>query len=191
MNSLEKMRRKLKPRAIYRRENFANLSSNVDRYLKTLVLENALVKIQNGLYMCPEPTPFGKALPKENQLLKNFLKDDRFVVYDLSLFTSLGLGLTQLHNERIVFNRKRHGEFEFNGKHYSFYRWREAPKKLSKEFLYVEFLNRFDKLAENNEKNKKLLKKQLKKLNQKKLQRTVKNYGKESTKKKLQSILVQ
>ena len=101
------------------------------------------------------------------------------------------MGLTQLHNKRIVFNRKRHGEFEFNGKHYHFYRWREAPTKLSKEFLYVEFLNRFDKLAEDNIKNKNLLKKQLGKLNQKKLQIAVKTYGKESTKKKLQSILFQ
>ena len=189
MNSLEKMRRKLKPRSTYRREDFINLSSNVDRHLKALVSQNALVKIQNGLYMCPETTPFGKALPEETQLLKAFLNDDRFVVYDLNLFNGLGLGLTQLHNKRIVFNRKRHGEFQFNGKHYHFYRWREAPKKLSKEFLYVEFLNRFDKLAEDNVKNKNLLERQLKKLNQKKLQKAVKNYGKESTKKKLQSIL--
>ena len=188
MNSLEKIRGRLKPRATYRREDFINLSSNVDRHLKILVSQKALVKIQNGLYMCPEETPFGKALPEETQLLKTFLKDDRFVVYDLSLFNSLGLGLTQLHNKRIVFNRKRHGEFQFNGKHYSFYRWREAPKKLSKEFLYVEFLNRFDKLTEDNVKNKNLLKNQLKKLNQKKLWRAIQNYGKESTKKKLQSL---
>ena len=191
MNSLENIRRKLKPRTTYRREDFIHLSSNIDRHLKTLVSENALVKIQNGLYMCPKETPFGKALPEETQLLKTFLKDDRFVVYDLNLFNSLGLGLTQFHNKRIVFNRKRHGEFQFNGKHYSFYRWREAPKKLSKEFLYVEFLNRFDKLAEDNIKNKNLLKKQLKKLNQKKFQRVVKTYGKESIKKKLQSISLQ
>lgn len=190
MNSLEKMRRKLKPRATYRREDFIHLSSNVDRYLKTLVLEKALVKIQNGLYMCPETTPFGKALPEETQLLKAFLKDDRFVVYDLNLFNSLGLGLTQLHNKRIVFNRKRHGDFQFSGKHYHFYRWREAPKKLFKEFLYVEFLNRFDKLAEDSVKHKSLLKRQLRKLDQKKLQRAIKNYGKESTKKKFQFILL-
>ena len=191
MNSLQKMRRKLKPRATYRREDFISLSSNVDRHLKTLVLEKALLKIQNGLYMCPEETPFGKALPQETQLLKSFLKDDSFVVYDLNLFNSLGLGLTQLHNKRIVFNRKRHGNFNFNGKYYYFYRWREAPKKLSKEFLYVEFLNRFDKLSEDKEKHKKLLKKQLKKLNQKKLQRMTQAYGKESTKKKLRSLLFQ
>ena len=74
MNSLEKMRRKLKPRATYRREDFIHLSSNVDRHLKTLVSENALVKIRNGLYICPEETPFGKALPEETQLLKTFFK---------------------------------------------------------------------------------------------------------------------
>ena len=72
MNSFERMKKKLKPRSTYRRKDFTNLSSNVDRYLKKLVLEKYLVKIQNGLYMCPEVTPFGKALPKETQLLKPF-----------------------------------------------------------------------------------------------------------------------
>ena len=118
--------------------------------------------------MCPEDTSFGKALPEETQLLKTFLKDDRFVVYDLNQFNSLGLGLTQLHNKRIVFNRKRHGEFQFNGRNYSFYRWREAPKTLSKEFLYVEFLNRFDLLSEDNKKHKKLLKMKINGLKSKK-----------------------
>ena len=191
MKSLEKMKRKLKPRLIYRRKDFTNLTSNVDRYLKKLVSEKYLIKIQHGLYMCPEETPFGKAFPKENQLLKAFLKDDRFVAYDLNQFNNLGLGLTQLHNKKIVFNRKRHGEFHFNEKNYSFYRWREAPKTLSKEFLYVEFLNRFDQLTEDKKKNENLFKKQIKKLNQKKLQKIANKYGKESTKKKLQSMLLQ
>ena len=183
------MKKKLKPRFVYRRGDFMRLSSNVDRYLKKLVSQKTLVKIQNGLYMCPEKTPLGTAFPKENQLLRAFLKDDRFVVYDLNLFNGLGLGLTQLHNKRVVFNRKRHGTFQFKGRLYHFYRWRLAPKKLSKEFLYVEFLNRFDRLAEDKLKNMNLLKKQIKKLNQKKLLQTVNDYGKESTKKKLQIIL--
>ncbi len=190
MNGFEKIKRKLKPRSTYRREDFISLSSNVDRYLKKLVLQKNLIKIQNGLYMCPEKTPFGNALPDEYQMLKSFLKDDRFVVYDLNIFNDLGLGLTQLHNKRIVFNRKRHRDFNFNGKSYSFYRWRDAPKKLSKEFLYVEFLNRFNKLKEDEIKNKRLLKARLKELNQKKLKIAVNNYGKESTKKRFKSILL-
>ena len=189
MTALKQMRKKLKPRAVYRRGDFTQLSSNVDRYLKKLVSQKALVKIQNGLYMCPERTPFGTAFPEENQLLRAFLKDDRFVVYDLNLFNGLGLGLTQLHDKRVVFNRKRHGVFQLKGRIYHFYRWREAPKKLTKEFLYVEFLNRFEHLAEDRLKNMNLLKKQLKKLDQNNLQKAIKSYGKESTKKKLQVIL--
>ena len=129
MNSLEKMRRKLKPRSTYRREDFINLSSNVDRHLNTLVSQKALVKIQNGLYMCPETTPFGKALPEETQLLKAFLNDDRFVVYDLNLFNGLGLGLTQLHNKRIVFNRKRHGEVSIQWETLSLLQMEGSSKK--------------------------------------------------------------
>ena len=67
----------------------------------------------------------------------------------------------------------------------------KLQKNFPKNFLYVEFLNRFDKVAEDNIKNKNLLIRQLRKLNQKKLQKSVKNYGKESTKKKLQSLLFQ
>ena len=191
MNNLEKIKNKLKPRATYRRKDFTHLSSNVDRHLKQLVSKKLLVKIKNGLYMCPENTSFGKALPEEHSLIQSFLNDDHFVVYDLNQFNSLDLGLTQLHNKRVVFNRKRHGEFQFYGRRYSFYKWREAPKILSKEFLYVEFLNRFDQLAEDVQKNNKLLKKQIHKLNKKKLQNMANRYGKESTKKKLQFILCQ
>lgn len=191
MKTFDKMKNKLKPRAIYRRSDFTDLSSNVDRYLKKLVSQKNLVKIQNGLYMCPEANPFGITFPEEKQLLKVFLNDNRFVVYNLSLFNGLGLGLTQLHNKRIVFNRKRHGDFQFKGRLYNFYRWREAPKTLTKEFLYIEFLNRFDYLSEDRIKQINLLKKQIKKLDQNKLQKTAKRYGKESTKKKLQAILSQ
>lgn len=191
MNSLERIQKMLKPRVTYRRKDFIHLSSNVDRCLKKLILKKNLVKIRNGLYMCPENTSFGEALPSETQLIKTFLKDDRFVVYDLNQFNSLDLGLTQLHDKKIVFNRKRHGNFQFNGQTYSFYRWREAPKTLSKEFLYIEFLNQFDQLKEDSKKHKKLLKKRIGALNQKKLQQIANKYGKESTKKKLQSILYQ
>ena len=189
MKTLEKMRKKLSPQVVYRRNDFTRLSSNVDRHLKKLVSQKALVKIQNGLYMCPKKTPFGIAFPEEQQLLRVFLKDDNFVVYNFSLFNGLGLGLTQLYDKRIVFNRKRHGNFCLKGRFYNFYRWREAPKKLTKEFLYVEFLNRFEQLVEDRPKTMHLLKKQLKKLNQKKLKKAVKSYGKESSKKKLQLLL--
>ena len=189
MTDFEKMRKKLSPQGVYRRNDFTGLSSNVDRYLKKLVSQKALVKIQNGLYMCPKQTVFGTAFPEEKQLLRVFLKDEHFVVYNFSLFNGLGLGLTQLYNKRVVFNRKRHGDFRFKGRWYHFYRWREAPKKLSKEFLYVEFLNRFEQLAEDRPKAMSMLKKQIKKLNQKNLKKAIKSYGKESSKKKLKLIL--
>lgn len=117
------------------------MTSNVDRNLKAMVKGGFLKKLQNGLYLCPKMTPFGEAMPDENELLKKFLNDDHFVVYGPSMFNSLGLGTTQLYDKRVVFNRKRHGEMELAGRKYYFYHLREAPKSLSKEFLLVEMFN--------------------------------------------------
>jgi hypothetical protein len=107
---LDKIRQFLVAGKVYRRSDFVDMTSNVDRNLKTLVNEGALRKLQNGLYMAPKETPFGEAMPDEDEILRKFLNDDHFVVYGPSIFNSLGLGTTQLYDKRVVFNRKRHGE---------------------------------------------------------------------------------
>jgi hypothetical protein len=62
---------------------------------------------------------------------------------------ALGLGTTQLYNSRVVFNRKRVGEFQLGSRTYEFHRWREAPRSLTQEFLVVALLNRLNDLAED------------------------------------------
>jgi len=147
--SSETIKKHLSPGLVYRRVDLSGLSTNIDRNLVALVREGALVKIQQGLYSCPKKTDFGTAPADEAALLGSFLKYDRYVVYSYSQFNLLGLGTTQLYNKRVVFNRKRHGEIVLDGRTYHFYRWREVPAALSREFLLVELVNHISEIAED------------------------------------------
>jgi hypothetical protein len=185
--ALAKMKDSLVAGQVYRRSHFEHLSTNVDRHLAHLVSSGHLNKLSYGLYASPKKTPFGEGLPEEQSLLRTFLNDDHFVVYSMSQFNSLQLGTTQLHNRRIVFNRKRAGEFKLGSRSYYFYRWREAPKQLTEEFLVVELFNRLDELGENKEQVLRCLSRKIPEYNQRKLSYALSHYGTLST----QKILVQ
>lgn len=187
--AFERLKTSLVPGQVYRRSDFATLSTNVDRHLAQLVSEGHLKKLSYGLYSAPNMTEFGEAPPEETSLLKTFLKDDHFVVYGPSLFNSLELGTTQLYNRRIVFNRKRVGEFTVGGRKYTFHRWREAPKTLTEEFLVVELLNRLNELAEDHEQVLKRLSERLSQFNLRKLNYSASHYGTISTQKKLNEMM--
>lgn len=187
--TLTKLKAVLAPGKVYRRSDLAQWSSNIDRHLAKLVAEGQLKKLAQGLYAAPKVTVFGEALPDSNSLLKTFLKDDHFVVYGPSQFNALGLGTTQLYNRLIVFNRKRVGEFTLGGRTYSFYRWREAPKQLTSEFLVVELLNRLDELAEDRDQILVNLKTKLSEFNRRKLLHAASHYGTVSVQKKLSTLM--
>jgi hypothetical protein len=187
--TLHRLRGVLKPGNVYRREDLAPLSSNVDRNLVALVAEGRLKKLRRGLYACPESTVFGEVPPNEEALLRSFLRDDRFVVYSFNAFNALCLGTTQLYNQKVVFNRKRTGEHTLGGRTYRFYRWREAPKTATKEFLVVELLNRLEDLAEDRDQVLARLRPTLASLNQRKLTYAADHYGTYSTQLKLKSLL--
>jgi len=189
MRALEQFRKHLKCGRYYRRGDLVRYSSSVDRHLAALVKEGFLTKVSNGMYSRPVITEFGKTLPKEHKLLETFLKDDHFVVYSMSMFNSLGLGTTQLYSKRIVFNRKRLGIFKLGGHTYHFFRWREAPKKLTREFLVVEFLNKLEMLAEDHNAALKKLKEKLKSFKANTLKKYVKKYGTYSSQLKFKTLL--
>lgn len=186
---LHKMKASLRPGAVYRRQDLAHLSSNVDRHLAALLKEGVLRRLNQGLYSCPEKTAFGDAPPDERALLRAFLRDDNFVVYSPNAFNSLGLGTTQLYNVRLVFNRKRHGDFLLGGRTYRFFRWREAPRQLTQEFLVVELVNRLDELVEDRDELLAALKKHLPRFDSRKLLYAARHYGTYSTQLKLGRLL--
>lgn len=191
IGTLDKLRAFLVPGQVYRRADFAALSSNIDRHLASLVAEGRLKKLSHGVYTAPKTTAFGEAPPDADSLLRTFLKDDHFVVYGPSQINSLGLGTTQLYNRLVVFNRKRVGEFTLGGRTYGFYRWREAPKRLTPEFLLVELLNRLDELAENRDQVVERLKDRLNEFNRRKLFHAAAHYGTLSTQRKLGKLMAE
>ena len=188
-HTLKRLKTSLVPGQVYRRSDLTRLSSNLDRHLAQLVREGSLKKLSQGMYAAPKTTVFGEAPPEEHSLLRSFLKDDHFVVYGLSQFNALGLGTTQLYNSRIVFNRKRVGEFTLGSRTYLFHRWREAPKSLTAEFLVVELLNRLNELAEDRPQILARLKNKLPQLNMRRLLRTARHYATLSTQRKLEDLL--
>jgi hypothetical protein len=187
--TLNQLKSYLVPGQSYRRSDLALFTSSVDRDLILLLEEGALKKVSYGLYSVPKTSVFGESPPDEYSLLRTFLKDDHFVVYNPSQFNTLGLGTTQLYNRTIVFNRKRVGEFRLGSRNYSFHRWREAPKTLSQEFLVVECVNRLDELAEDRNQLLVRLKEKLVQFNRKRLFYAARHYGTVSTQKTLLQML--
>ncbi len=174
---LEHLKSKLVPGQVYRRTDFEANTSNVDRHLATMVAAGVLKKLAHGLYAAPKSTSFGEAPPDERSLIQSFLKDDHFVVYSFNNFNALSLGTTQLYNQTFVFNRKRVGTFKLGWRTYTFHRWREAPKKLTVEFLVVELMNRLNQLAENRDEVVWQLKRKLREFNLKRLKYNLDHYG--------------
>jgi len=149
MSALAELKRHLRPGQVYRRKDLARWSSAVDRHVRELVDEGRLEKVAAGVYMTPRKTRFGPAPAKPEKLIASFLGDDRFLMVSPSAFNSLGVGTTQLHNEPVVYNHKRHGRFKLDGRVYDFRMRASVPKRLSKEVLLVDLLHNLDRLPED------------------------------------------
>jgi hypothetical protein len=151
MSALGELKKKLKPGRVYRRKDLARWSNAVDRHLNMLLEEGRLKKVSGGLYMTPRKTRFGAAPAAPEEMVMSFLEDDRFLLVSPNAFNGLGVGTTQLYNKPVVYNRKRHGDFELNGRPFEFRRRPSFPKAVTEEFLLVDLLHNLDRLAEDRE----------------------------------------
>src|ERR1700688_4065635 len=148
MTKLQALKRHLRPGQVYRREDLARWSNAVDRHLKQLVSDGTLTKLAGGLYLYPKETVFGKAPAEDDKLVEAFLKDDRFLLASPNAYNSLGVGTTQLYDKTVVYNHKRHGDFQLGGRKFAFRVKPHFPKSLTREFLLVDLVNNLDALAE-------------------------------------------
>ena len=178
----------LRPGKVYRREDLAKWSASVDRHLKTLVDGGHLKKLRYGMYYCPRKLAFGEAPANEHELVRAFLKTDRFVVTSPNLYNQLGLGTTQLYNKRVVYNQKRHGTFDLDGRVYQFERRMNVPRKLSKEFLYVDLVNNVDQLAEDREAVMRRVRENVSHLDSRRLSRAISLYANYSSRRWWKSL---
>lgn len=149
MTALSNLKRHLRPGQAYRRKDLAKWSTAVDRHLRQLMDEGRLEKVSPGLYMTPRKTKFGAASAKPEKLVEAFLGDDRFLIVSPSAYNGLGVGTTQLYNEPVVYNRKRHGRFKLDGRMYDFRMRPSVPKHLSEEVLLVDLLHNLERLPED------------------------------------------
>ena len=189
MNKLQELKKHLKRGKVYRRADLSKWSTSVDRHLDELVREGSLKKLSQGLYFYPEVTVFGEAPPEEAVLVRSFLKDSRFLLTSYNAYNSLGVGTTQLYNQKIVYNHKRHGDFNLGGKTFSFRVKPHFPTKITQEFLVVDLLNNLDQLAEDPKEVVSKVHLRAKTVDQKKLKKALQDYGSVKAKKLLEPII--
>jgi len=183
MKKLEELKKQLKRGQVYRRDSLFRWSKSVDRHLEALVEDGTLEKLSQGLYYYPKLSAFGQTPPEDDVLIRSFLKDDRFLLTSLSNYNSLGVGNTQLYNEKIVYNHKRHGEFELGNRKFSFRIKPHFPGKITKEFLLVDLVNNLELLAEDPTEVLKNVAGKVSTMDIKKLKPNVSKYGNARTKK--------
>lgn len=188
MDTLRKLKRHLRRGSLYRRSDLERWSNSVDRHLKQLLTDGTLQKMSQGVYYYPKETVFGFAPPDEAALVRSFLKDDEFLITSPNAYNSLEVGTTQLYNKRVVYNHKRHGEFDLGGRKFFFHMKPKFPKNLSTEFLLVDLVNNLDSLAEDKEMVLSMAKEKARKLNPAKLKRAVLAYGGSKAKKVFSSV---
>ena len=189
MAKLEELKKHLKRGQVYRRSDMSKWSRSVDRHLDELVNDGTLEKLSQGLYYYPELSTFGKTPPREEVLVRSFLKDDRFLLTSLNAYNTLGVGTTQLYNQQTVYNHKRHGDFTLGNKTFSFRVRPHFPLKVTPEFLLVDLVNNLDQLAEDHYEVLQKVKNRMKTMNPQKLERALQDYGNAKTKRILNPTL--
>jgi len=149
MKKLNQLKAKLQPGRVYQRKGLARWSNAVDRHLKQLLHDGTLVKLSQGLYYYPKKTAFGDAPPNEKALIRAFLRDDRFLITSPNVYNALGIGATQLYNQTVVYNHKRHGQFALGKRTFDFRKKPFFPLEPSQEFLLVDLVNNLARVAED------------------------------------------
>src|SRR3990167_8555347 len=152
MRTLDQVEKHLHPGAVYRRSDLEKWSKAVDRHLQQLQKKGVLTKLSGGLYYYTKKTAFGEAPANDQALIASFLKDDRFLLTTPNAYNALGVGTTQLYNETVVYNNKRHGRFKLGNRYFRFVMKHHFPVKLSKEFLLVDLVDNLQRLMEDREK---------------------------------------
>lgn len=177
MNAVEKLKDRLEPGAVYRRADLESWSNAVDRHVRQLTEDGALMKLSGGLYYHPKMTAFGPLPADDATLIRAFLKDGRFLLMSPNLYNALGLGTTQLYNETVVYNHKRHGVFKLGGRTFRFVMKPHFPRKPTPEFLLVDMVNNLDQLAEDKTQVLEQVRRKVASMDRRALSNAVRNYA--------------
>jgi hypothetical protein len=191
MSALNELKRHLRPGAVYRRKDLEKFSSAVDRHLKQLVDDGVLQKVSGGVYYRPKQTSFGSVPPEDKAFVRAFLDDDRYYLTSFNAYNSIGVGTTQLYNERVVYNHKRDGRHELNGRHFYFIKRDRFPKESNIEFLLVDLINNLKFLAEDQQQIRENVARRVPDMDANKLMRAVSYYAGARTKNFFENLFKQ
>lgn len=179
----------MKSGVVYRRVGLLSYSSNLDRDLMTLVDQKKLKKPAPGLYYKPKASRFGLLPPSDEALVSAFLKKP-FLMYSWNDYNTLGLGLTQLYNQVVVYNTERHEEIKLGNRKFAFKRPNNGfPEKLTREFLLVDLLNNAKYLTEDVSSLESKIKTKITDFDRTLLLALAKKHGKIQTKKLIETFL--
>ena len=188
----QKLLAKMEEGHVYRREELVAFSRSVDRELGQLCSQGQVRKAAAGLYYKPKPSRFGGLSATQTEVVRGFLKTNDFLLTSLNVFNGLAVGLTQLTNEMLVYNRKRFGKFKLAGLVYNFQRPKNfpMPSEFNEEYLFVDLLNNIDNVHEapETERFMKSLKRKAGELRQKELCEASQKYAKVSANKLLKEL---
>lgn len=184
----EFVKNNLVPGTLYRRSELEQFSTSIDRHLVQLVKDGTLKKVGPGLYLHPEKSKWGEKSSEDKKLVEAFLKDDRFLMFSFNSYNGLGLGTTQLYNQTVVYNHKRHGQFKLGNRTFDFRMKPDFPVEFNKENLLVDMLNNLSELAEDPEVVVRALEKKLSTFDRQSLENAAKLYGKVKTKKLVKKL---
>lgn len=101
----------------------------------------------------------------------------------------LGVGTTQLYNQKTAYNHKRHGDFNLGGKTFYLRVKPHIPRKATLEFLLVDLLNNLDQLAEDPKEVVSKVCFRAKTMDQRKLKKSLQEYGSAKAKKLLERVV--
>jgi len=190
MGRLDELKQHLTPGKVYRRADLTRWTTSVDRDLRKLLDAGELTKLSGGVYLRPKTTAFGRAPANDRDLVEAFLKDKRFLMLTPNVYNALGVGATQLYNETVVYNRKRHGRFKLGNRVYDLRMKPEFPAVATKEFLTVDLVNNLKRLTEDETQVLERIRTEARKLDQDALRQAAEDYGGVRAKKFFRDVLL-
>lgn len=129
----------LTPGRVYRTADFGRWDRNATRLARRLEREGRLQRLAQGLFVCPRRSSFGPVPPKDEDVLKSFLKGSDFVFTGPAQWNSLGLGSTALFADTLVYNTKRTTTLALGNRRLQLRRVR-FPRRPSREWYVVDLL---------------------------------------------------
>jgi hypothetical protein len=133
----------LEPGRIYRTRELRPFSANPARLARRLVREGKLQQAAHGLFYAPVRSRFGEAPASEEEILRGFLGSSAFVITGPPRWNALGLGARAVFAATLAYNRKRTGEFNFDGRRFLLRRV-YFPEHPTPEWYIVDLLQHHD-----------------------------------------------